>query len=270
MEYRSLGKTGLKVSIVGFGGIPIMDVEEKRAIEVVDRAVDLGINHIHTAPTYGDSAAKIGKALKGRREECVLNVKISGLTREKSETHLRKALEMLQTDHIEIAQFRITKAGFERGMGQDGGLQVLREAQDEGIVDCIGITDHHPEFLAKAIRSGEFSNLVVPFNFVYDGARERLLPAARKMKIGVVAMKPLGKGVLTNVSEALNYIWGEEVPSTIVGMGTVEEVEEDARIGEEVRPLSRGQLENLESMALDLKRRYRVENGALLDRGLEG
>lgn len=267
MQYRTLGRTGLEVSVVGFGGIPIKDVDRQSAVAIVNRAVDLGINHIHTSPTYGDSASKVGEAIEGRRDDCILNVKIFGAKRSQTESQLRQAFEDLRTDHLDIVQFRITEGKFGQGMGDQGGLQVLKRAQDEGTVDHIGITDHHPEFLASAIESGEFSNLVVPFNYVYDGARERLIPRAKEMDVGIVAMKTLGKGALTNVPQALNYVWGHGVPTAIVGVSSLEEVEEDASIGEEIEPLTREQLKELDSRAERLRAQYEVSNGALLPKG---
>ncbi|MCW4020141.1 MAG: aldo/keto reductase [Candidatus Bathyarchaeota archaeon] len=264
MEYRTLGKTGLRVSVVGLGGIPIKRIGEKEAVEVVNKAVNQGINLIHTAPTYGDSASKIGKALQGRRDQCILNVKVFGSTKETAQRQLRQALKMLRTDRIDIAQFRITEEKFDRGLGKDGGLQVLAKAQKDGIVDHIGITDHDPNFLAKAIKTGYFSNIIVPFNFVYNHAKEALIPLAKKMNIGIVAMKPLGRGVLLNVSESLNYIWEHGVSSAIVGMQRVKEVEENAQVGVEIQPPTQTQKHKLESLAKELRQKYNVDNGALL------
>ncbi len=263
MEYRELGRTGLKVSVVGFGGIPIKDVEKKRAVRIVERALDLGINHIHTSPTYGDSALKVGKAIEGRREECILNVKLFGSKRLQTEKQLNQAFEMLGTDHLDIAQFRIRENSFEQGLGKKGGFQVLRDAKEEGTVDHIGITDHYPDFLARAIERDLFSNLVVPFNYVFNRAEDKLIPRALEKDVGIVAMKPLGKGVLTDVSQSLNYIWSRGVPSAIVGISNLEEVEEDAEVGEELRPLTPEQEKKLESRVEELKENYVVDNGAL-------
>ena len=263
MEYRLLGKTGLKVSVVGFGGIPIAQIGEDEAVKVVEKAMDLGINLFHTSPTYGDSASKIGKAIRERRDECILNVKVFGVSRRRAEKDLEAALRMLQTDRIEIVQFRITREEFKRGLGKDGGLQVLLKAQEEGVIEHIGITDHDPNFVADAIETGYFSNVLVPFNYVYDEALRRLIPLALKLSVGVAAMKPLGRGVLTNVSEALNYIWEHGVSTAIVGMKSEREVEENARVGMKVQPLTSKQKETLRSLAESLLHQYEVRSGAL-------
>ncbi len=264
LEYRTLGKTKLKVSVVGFGGIPIADISEEEAIKVVKKAVELGINYFHTSPTYGDSALKIGKATKDVRDECIFNVKIFGVNRKRTEKGLKAALNMLQTDRIEIVQFRVTREQFRKALGRDGGFTVLVKAQKEGVIDHIGITDHNPNFLVDAIKTGKFSNLVVPYNYVFREAERILIPLAKEMDIGITAMKPLGRGVLTNVSEALNYIWGHGVPTAIVGMKTVREVEENAKIGSAPSPLTSEQEDKLKPMAYDLLRKYKIENGALL------
>jgi len=264
MEYRVLGKTGLKVSVVGFGGIPIAKVSEDEAVEVVRRAMDLGINLFHTSPTYGDSATKIGRAIRDRREECILNVKIFGVSRERTQKGLESALKMLQTDRIEIVQFRITPEQFEQGLGKEGGLNVLLKAQEEGIIEHIGITDHDPNFVAEAIKTGYFSNVVVPFNYVYNEAREKLIPLALELGVGVAAMKPLGRGALTNVAEALNYIWEHGASTAIVGMKSIREVEENASIGSKVQPLTPKQKRRLKSLAETLLRKYKIKSGALI------
>ena len=107
MQYRRLGKTDLEVSIVGFGGIPIRTVPETEAITIINRAIDVGINYFHTSPGYGDSAAKIGKVMKDRRDECVLNWKCFSLTKADGQTYLKKGLDLLQTDRIDIVQLRM-------------------------------------------------------------------------------------------------------------------------------------------------------------------
>ena len=269
LEYRVLGKTGLKVSILGFGGIPIANISEPDAINVVKKAFEVGVNYFHTSPTYGDSAIKIGKALKDVRDECILNVKIFGADRKRTEKGLRKALKMLRTDRIEIVQFRVTKEQFKKSLGENGGFKVLLRAQKEGVVSHIGITDHDPSFLAEAIKTGLFSNVIVPYNYVFREAERELLPLARSLDVGVTAMKPLGRGILVNVSEALNYIWEHNVATAIVGMKNIREVEENAKIGFKPAPLSDDQKKKLRFLAENLLRRYRIENGALIPKDIQ-
>ncbi|RJS85566.1 aldo/keto reductase, partial [Candidatus Bathyarchaeota archaeon] len=88
------------------------------------------------------------------------------------------ALKMLRTDRIEIVQFRVTKEQFKKSLGENGGFKVLLRAQKEGVVSHIGITDHDPSFLAEAIKTGLFSNVIVPYNYVFrEAERESFSPS---------------------------------------------------------------------------------------------
>jgi len=264
MQYRILGKTNLKVSIVGFGGIPIRRVPENEAVVVINRAVDLGINYIHTSPGYGDSAIKVGKVMRDRRDECILNWKCFSLTKEEGEACLERGLKMLQTDRIDIVQLRMDEEHFEKAMGEDGSLQALKEAQRRGTIDHIGVTSHIPEFLTKAIATGEFSNMVVPFNYVATDPLKELFPVAKKLNVGITAMKPLGRGALTNVSTALNYIWSHGVVSAIVGMRNIAEVEENTAVGAKPHALTEEEEREIQSWRRKLLETHRVESGAVI------
>ena len=247
MQYRRLGKTNLKVSVVGFGGIPISKVPMRQSIEIINRAIDLGINYIHTSPGYGDSALKVGCVVKHRRDECVLNWKCFSLTKKDGEGCLRKGLELLQTDRIDIVQLRMDDEHYEKAMSRSGSFQAFKEAQEKGVIDYIGVTCHNPDFLVKAVSSGQFSNIVVPFNYMATKSLKVLFPLVKKMDIGVTAMKPLGRGALTNISTALNFIWDQGVSSAIVGMCKISEVEENASVGHNLNSLSEKEKNEIET-----------------------
>jgi hypothetical protein len=238
MKYQTLGKTGLKVSILGFGGIPIMRVGEKEATDVVNRSLDLGINFFHTSITYGDSARKIGQVMKGRRHECYLAVKIGGRTKEEAEKRLDESLKALSTDHIEVAELPVNAVDFPKVMGSGGAYEAFDKAKGEGVIDHIGITSHNVDFLTEAIITEDFSNLVTPFNYVANKATEKLLSLASELNMGVIAMKTLGKGGLSNVHEALTYVWNHDVDTAIVGMNTLSEVEQNVAVANNIKRLT--------------------------------
>jgi len=254
LEYRVLGQTGLKVSILGFGGIPIMRVSEGEAMEVVDRALDLGINFVHTSVTYGDSANKIGKVMKERREECYLAVKIGGgqRTREEAEERLRNTLEVLNTDHVEIAELPINAEDLPKAMRSGGAYEAFEKAKEEGIIDHIGITSHDVDFLVEAIKTRKFSNLIVPLNYAANSAKEKLLALAKEIDMGVIAMKTLGKGGLPKASQALRYVWGYGVDTAIVGRNKLSEVEENVAAASNFHPLTQGEKEELQHIAEEI------------------
>jgi aryl-alcohol dehydrogenase-like predicted oxidoreductase len=252
LKYRVLGRTGLRVSILGFGGIPIRRVREPDAHAVVNRALDLGVNLVHTSVTYGDSAAKIGQVLSERRDECIVAAKVGGRTAHEAATRLQESLAALRTDHIELAELPVNAAAFPRVMGPGGAYEAFRRAQEEGLIDCIGITSHDVAFLAEAVTTDAFSNLVVPFNYAAIAARTALLPLAEARDLGVIAMKTLGKGGLPHPSEALRYVWHHAVDSAIVGMATQAEVEANVSAANASRALTPTETRRLAAIATEI------------------
>lgn len=268
MEHRLLGQTGLEVSILGFGGIPIKDVSEREAVEVVNRALDQGINFVHTSITYGDSAYKIGKVMTERREDCFLAVKIGGSERtaEEAEHRLRKTLQALNTDHAEIAELPVNAEGFAKAMGPGGAYEALERAREEGLIDHIGITSHDVGFLEEAITTGRFSNVVTPFNYAASAAGKRLVHSAKDLDMGIIAMKTLGKGGLPKPSLALQYVWGHEIDTAIVGMKELTEVDQNVLAADNLRPLSRDEIEELESIAQEIIIHNRLSSSGAVTR----
>ena len=142
MRYRTLGKTGLKVSVVGFGGIPIQRVSATEAVEIVNRALDLGINFFDTARGYTDSEEKLGTALKARRSQAVIATKSMARTRETMAADIRKSLNTMGLEYIDLYQLHNVKnrKELDRILGPDGALAALLEAKREGLVRHIGVT----------------------------------------------------------------------------------------------------------------------------------
>ncbi len=262
MRYMILGQTGLRVSILGFGGIPIRGVDEKDAVAVVNRALDLGVNFIHTSITYGDSSYKIGKVMKERRDECFLAVKIGGSqrTKEEAEERLRETLEALNTDHVEIAELPINVHEFSKAMQPGGAYEALEEAKREGVIDYIGITSHDVKFLVEAIQTKAFSNLIVPFNYAANSAKDRLLALAADLDVGVIAMKALGKGGLPDSPQALRYVWNHDVDTAIVGMSRLSEVEENVATANSPTPPTQKEEEELRRMAEEIVKAGRLSS----------
>ena len=268
MEHRMLGQTGLKVTILGFGGIPIKDVTEGEAVEVVNRALDSGINFVHTSITYGDSAYKIGKVMIERRDDCYLAVKIGGSLRTAEEAggRLRNTLEALNTDHVEIAELPVNAEGFPRAMGPGGAYEALERAKEEGVIDHIGITSHDVGFLEEAITTGKFSNVITPFNYAASAAGERLIRSAQERDMGVIAMKVLGKGGLPKPTLSLRYVLGNEIDTAIVGMKKISEVDQNVSVASDLKPLTTGDIEELKSMAEEIINSGRLSSSGAVTR----
>jgi predicted aldo/keto reductase-like oxidoreductase len=240
MEYRTLGKTGLKVSVVGFGGIPIQRVSAAEANAIVNRALDLGINFFDTARAYTDSEEKLGAALKARRKEAVIATKSMARTGEAMAADIKKSLETMDLDYIDLYQLHNVKSKREldRVLSPDGALAALKEAKKEGLIRHIGITGHIKDFLSQTLVLGEIETVQFPFNAVETVGVPELLKQAGAMGKGVIVMKPLAGGALRNGNLALRYILEHDVTTVIPGMDSLQQVEENAGVGNAPLPLT--------------------------------
>jgi predicted aldo/keto reductase-like oxidoreductase len=227
-----LGKTELRVSRVGFGGIPIQRLSENEAIAVVRRCLDLGVTFYDTATGYTTSEERIGKALAGRRDGVVLATKTPARDRETARAHLEQSLKRLNTDHVDIWQFHnvSTEEAYEQLLGPGGAMEVAQEAIAAGKVGHVGVSSHSPGMALKAVSSGLFATIQFPFNFVTHEALEELIPLARQHDVGFIAMKPLGGGLLENVRIAIKYLLQFDDILPDPGIQQVEEIDEIVRI----------------------------------------
>ncbi len=195
VQKRRLGRTGLQVSVIGFGGIPIIALSRKEAEKVVRYAYEKGINYFDTARAYGDSEDKMGAALKDVRDDVVIATKTHQRTKEDAaRAGLKQSLRNLQTDRIDIVQLHgiDSEEMLEKALGSEGSLAALEEAKKEGKIDFIGLSGHNPYVLQKAIETGKFDTVLVPLNVLDRRFSEKLIPLAKESDVGVVIMKPLG------------------------------------------------------------------------------
>ena len=233
MKYRVLGKSNLKVSVVGFGGIPVQRINKAEAKEIIIKAEELGINFIDTARGYTVSEEFIGEALEGRRDNWIIASKTMARDKEAMKRDIEISLKNLRTDYIDLYQFHNirTMEEYEMVMGQNGAYEALEEAKAEGKIGHIGITSHSLDMLKFAIETGKFETIMYPYNIVENQAEE-LFKRAEELNIGVIAMKPMAGGALEDGSLAMKFILqNNSVTTAIPGMATIKEVEENARVG---------------------------------------
>jgi len=254
-----LGKTGLQVSRVGIGGIPIQRPTHDEAINVIRRALDLGINLIDTARGYGASEERIGEAIAGRRDHVILATKTGGQTAAAALEHLEESLRQLNTDYIDVWQFHnvSTFEAYEQVLGPGGAMESAQQALRTGKIRHIGISSHHLEVARKAIASDLFETIQFPFNFVnYEPASE-LLPLIRERGMGFIAMKPFAGGRLSNANLAIKYLlqFEEVVPDP--GVERLEEVEELADVvNRGIWELSPQEWQEIENIRVGLGTRF--------------
>jgi predicted aldo/keto reductase-like oxidoreductase len=235
MKTVRLGKTGLTVSRVGFGGIPIQRLTEAEAIRVVQRCLDLGVTLLDTATGYSTSEERIGLALAAigrRRESVILATKSPARDAAKAREHLELSLKRLQVEAIDLWQFHnvSTFEAYEQVLGPGGAIETAQRALETGQIRHIGITSHSMEVALRAVASGHFETIQFPFNFVTNEAADKLVPLAREHDVGFIAMKPFAGGLLDKANLAIKYVLQFEGVVPDPGIERVEEMEEIAGI----------------------------------------
>ncbi len=228
MRYLKLGKTGLVVSEVGFGGIPIIRLSRREAVKVLRRAFDRGITFYDTANLYLDSEDKMGRALEGRRHQVVLATKSIKRDRLGVESDIEQSLKQLRTDYLDLFQFHQVsqETDYQTITGPDGALEGARRAQEAGKIRHLGVTSHSLEMAVRLVKTGLFSVIQFPFNFIEEGAAQELHPLARERKLGLLAMKPFCGGLVDNARVAFKFL--RQFPDVIAlpGWDSVARVDE--------------------------------------------
>lgn len=227
MKTVRLGKTGLKVSRIGMGGIPLTRPTEDEAMKVIQRALDLGVNFIDTSVGYGISEERIGKAIAGRRDQVILATK-TAYDKTSALKWLELSLQHLRTDYIDLWQFHgvNTIEDYERVLRPGGGMEAAREALEAGKIRHIGMSSHNVDVARKAVTSGYFETIMFPFNFVENDAADKLVPLAKKNDVGFLAMKPFAGGQLEDANLAIKYLLQFDNVVPTPGIEKVEEIEE--------------------------------------------
>ena len=228
---RRLGKSGLLVTVVGFGGIPIQIVSEEQAIATVRRCYDLGVNFFDTARGYSNSEERIGKALAGR--EAIIASKSPAGDADAIYEAVCTSLGALQREKIDLYQLHGVNddADLEKRTAPGGALDGLRRARDEGKIDYLGITGHRAETLMRAVEQfDDFVSVQVPFNVVESELTQTLLPLCAEKNVGVIAMKPVGGGNFSQAPLAIKWCINQPITVAIPGMASPQEAEEDVAV----------------------------------------
>ena len=227
MKTVRLGKTGLDVSRVGMGGIPLTRPTEDEAIKVIQRALDLGVNFIDTSVGYGISEERIGKAIAGRRDQVILATK-TAYDKTKALKWLEVSLQHFRTDYIDLWQFHgvNTFEEYEQVLRPGGGMEAAREALEAGKIRHIGMSSHNVDVARKAVSSGYFETIMFPFNFVENDAADKLVPLAKKNDVGFLAMKPFAGGQLKDANLSIKYLLQFDNVVPTPGIEKIKEIEE--------------------------------------------
>jgi predicted aldo/keto reductase-like oxidoreductase len=258
MKSVQLGKTGLQVSCVGFGGIPIQRLSEAEAVRVVRYALDLGVSWVDTANGYTTSEERIGKAVAGRRDRVVIATKTGARDRARAMAHLELSLKRLQTDYIDLWQFHGVSSpdAYETVLGPGGAMEAAQEALAAGKVRHIGITSHSMEIALRAVPSGHFETVQFPFNFVTNEPADELLPLARAHSVGFIAMKPFAGGLLDRANLSIKYLLQFDGVVPDPGIEKAEEIQEIVSIVEGSWKMSAAERAEIEAIRAEVGTRF--------------
>jgi len=260
MQKITLGKTGMEISVIGFGGIAIQKLSGKQAKDLVEEALNAGITFFDTAQGYGDSEVKIGEGIRKRRKEVVLATKSPCRSTKQARSHVEQALQRLNTDWIDLYQLHHVskKNELKQILAPRGALEGLVQLKREGKIRHIGITGHNADLLEKSLKeSEELETVQFPFNIIEDGKKERsLLKIAKRLNIGTIAMKPLAGGVIPEPELSLRWILGQGVDTAIPGMILSSEVTMNSKVGHTFQSLSEQELSKLRAGVEPLKSNF--------------
>jgi aryl-alcohol dehydrogenase-like predicted oxidoreductase len=199
LERRALGKTGEKLSLIGFGGIVVMDATTEQAAERVRAAIDAGVNYFDVAPSYGNAEDMLGPALEPHRKGVFLACKTQGRTKEAANAELESSLRKMRTDHFDLYQHHaVTKReDVETILGPGGAMEAFEAAKKAGKVRFLGFSAHSVEAATALLDGFAFDTILFPVNYATwhaGGFGPQVLAKAKEKGIGILCLKAMAKG----------------------------------------------------------------------------
>lgn len=263
---RPLGKTGVKVPILGVGGgSAFVAMSEEETERYLNRALELGLNYWDTAHIYGNgvSETRMGRVLKTKRKKVFLATKTSARTYDEAMRQVEISLKRLQTDHIDLIQIHDWRTNDDPlAIGRrDGVLTALRKLRDEKVVRFVGLTGHTtPEGMKKVLELyDDIDTVLIPVNPAQPEFETTIVPIAQKKGIAVLAIKVTGRKSLFKKAEAaelLRYAWTAPISTAVVGMTGLQILETNAKLAAQFKPMS-------DDERIKLRQRLRAVRGQL-------
>lgn len=199
LERRALGKTGEKLSVVGFGGIVVMNATTEQAAERVRAAVEAGVNYFDVAPSYGNAEDMLGPALEPHRKGVFLACKTQGRTKEAANAELESSLRKMRTDHFDLYQHHAVtkKKDVETILGPGGAMEAFEAAKKAGKVRFLGFSAHSVEAATALLDGFPFDTILFPVNYATwhaGGFGPQVLAEAKEKGMGILCLKAMAKG----------------------------------------------------------------------------
>ncbi len=258
LSSTTLGSTGLKVSTVGFGGIPIIRLDVNEAEQVVRHAYEQGINLFDTANAYKDSEYKIGRALQRVRDKVVLATKSFKRDGNEVVEQMENSLRQLRTDYIDLYQLhQISQEEEWQEINRLGGvMDKLSKELDKGKICYLGFSSHSLDMAVKLVQKGVFSTVQFPFNFIEQESQDKLFPVAKDYNMGILTMKPFAGGVIDDGILAFSFL--RQYPNIIPlpGFDSISSVDEIISFYAEPNVLNKEKQNRMEKYRQELGRRF--------------
>jgi predicted aldo/keto reductase-like oxidoreductase len=262
MQKRSLGQTGIDLSVLGFGGFHLVEIDAAEASHLLGSYLDAGGNYIETAASYGDgiSEIKIGRAVSRRRGDFFLATKSTQRTKEGFSAELEQSLRNLGTDHVDVIFVHALQKQEEAQqiLGPGGALEAATAAKKSGKARLVAVSFHgRPDAGLYALESFPFDVLMTGFNYLdrfnYPSVEGTLLPLCQKKGVGVLAMKALADGYLyRSIAPALRYTLSLPVTTIVAGINSRQMLNTDLHVVSDLKPMSEKEKEKLFRTAPEL------------------
>ena len=198
MEKRRYGRTNVKLSVIGFGGIIVMNESQEAANRIVAEAIERGINYFDVAPSYGDAEERLGPALEPYRDSVFLACKTLKRTKKEALEELHQSLKRLRTDHFDLYQLHAvsTLDDVNQIFSEGGAIEAFLEAREQGLIKYIGFSAHSEEAALALLDRFDFDSILFPINWVcwfQRGFGPRVVEKAKEKNVAILAIKTLAK-----------------------------------------------------------------------------
>lgn len=198
MERRALGSTGVRLSVIGFGGIAVMNTEPAEASKIVAEAIDRGIDYFDVAPSYGNAQEKLGPALEPYRGKVFLACKTGKRTAAEAQKELEDSLRLMRTDHFDLYQLHgvTTMEDVETILGPGGALETFVKARQKGTIRFIGFSAHSEEAALALMDRFDFTSVLFPINWacwLKSGFGKKVVARAEEKGVARLALKTLAE-----------------------------------------------------------------------------
>jgi aryl-alcohol dehydrogenase-like predicted oxidoreductase len=256
---RTFGRTGFEATILGLGGEGILRTfgYEEQAYQLINRAIDLGINYFESARAYSGSESYYGLALKERRKEIFLTSKSHARDRNGAWAHLQETLANMKTDHLDLWQVHDVRTQEDVGQifGPQGAIHAFVEAKEKGLTRFIGVTGHHdPLITRRCMESFDFDTVLIPVNpaeRVYKSYIDQVIPIARQRGMGIVAMKIYFRGFaarlpwFTSMEPFFRFALSQPVSLAVIGCDDIKQLEQNVAFARSFRPMAEDEKQDL-------------------------